>query len=553
MAQKNTPLESLGSLLQQKTNVNDELFCDLSDAGLPSPRRQRANKELKSRVEVAMGMSAKVDFPSAEDMVRFKEYCRNFAAFLLVTDVSEPMFRDVFLRLIDLLLVLAPSFKTELRGVRNSFKAERAYVSQLGFGWEDLKLPFIPDRFTNAFLTTEISVKPLPERETVVVEKEIIVEKEVVVEKEKVVYIPVEKEPEKDMNYFGKEGQTVEFKSSFVNSCNDKQQIWNICKAVCAFLNADGGVVYIGVDNSGHAIPASQNGHLTGIHEDIAYLKRAQRLPYGKNDTDSYCLHIKYAIVNKFREGNDVSKFSGDIIVSETDNNNVVKIEVRKSKYCVVYLEGIAYQRSGASSPEMDTIQIEQRTQDLMSVSKDVLYKIELSRAIKEKKQVVLYSYRSANGGSVSNRYVEPVHFVCDETSIVCFDTVKQATRQFKLSRIGDVKVLETPWSCEDQHEQVRIDVFGWTQTSQGFELCLDMDMPAMTSMMERHPNVTKDDFKKLGGGIWRMETTVYSLEPVVGFYLGLAEHIDIQESKDAVALKKRIREYLEEHVLNRI
>ena len=157
-----------------------------------------------------------------------------------------------------------------------------------------------------------------------------------------------------------------------------------------------------------------------------------------------------------------MSKFSSDIIVSETDNDNVVKIEVRPSRYCVVFLDGIAYQRAGASSPEMDATQIEQRTQDLMSISRAALYKTELQRAIREKKQVVLYSYRSTNSGTVSNRYIEPVHFVCSDESIICFDTVKEATRQFKLSRIGDVKVLDTPWAYEDRHEVAEIDVFGW-------------------------------------------------------------------------------------------
>lgn len=86
--------------------------------------------------------------------------------------------------------------------------------------------------------------------------------------------------------YFGREDLHTEFKTSLVYPAENgmkpdlKAQTAEILKVVCGFLNAEGGTLYIGVNNEGVA---------SGISED---------LPFFKNGSlDSYDLHVRNAIV----------------------------------------------------------------------------------------------------------------------------------------------------------------------------------------------------------------------------------------------------------------
>ena len=182
MAKQVHSLDSLAGLLDKKASVNEDLLLELSTPSISQKKAQAAKKELSNQVEMTLGLVKKIDFPTKKDLEMFKEYCRNFAAFLLVTEENNAKYREVFLKLVDLLIILAPSYKAEIRALRNEFKTEGAYVSRLGFKWDDLKRPFIADKFTNTFLMTEISRNEVSEKsEPEVVEK--IVEK--IVEKER--------------------------------------------------------------------------------------------------------------------------------------------------------------------------------------------------------------------------------------------------------------------------------------------------------------------------------------------------------------------------------
>lgn len=70
--------------------------------------------------------------------------------------------------------------------------------------------------------------------------------------------------------YYGDESQTVEFKSSLVYSTHGgsrpdaKEQLHEIMHIICGFMNARGGTLYIGVNDSGYE---------NGLEDDLAYRK----------------------------------------------------------------------------------------------------------------------------------------------------------------------------------------------------------------------------------------------------------------------------------------
>lgn len=538
----------LSTLLENANYADNELFARLSDPHTSSKVKERQLLEGKV-ASILLRMDEAYNVNSGYYGLNCDSCCRNLAAYLLAFSLGGRYFKQVFASIIDLLEFYAcPKYRKDLRTIRRKFNNEYSKVVSVGFDWKDLDDSFHKDKFCESFLRTEVVVEAKPK--VVYVEREVVkeVEKEVIKEVTKVVEVT----PLVDPYDFGVEDQHTEFKSSFFVSekISDELQRKNVCKAVCAFLNADGGKIYIGVNDSGQAFPKYIDGFAAGIEKEISYLSRRGGLPFGKNNVDSYCIAIKRAIESEFMNGNDTSKFMNGVIVEETiKNDNVVVIDVKPSRYAVVRLDGIAYQRSGAESRQMDETQVRQRKFEL---GKEIWFKDIIKQAIREKRQMMLYSYESNNSRTVCDRFVEPVNLVCGEEAVICFDIDKMATRQFKISRIGDVKLLTAEWQYEARHEVKSTDIFGWTAQDRHYKICLDLNLKAKTTLLEAHPSLDRNLFVKTGDNVWRIKTVVYSLEPVISFFLSMADCVDICESQDSGQLKSGIMAYVRNFVMTK-
>lgn len=133
--------------------------------------------------------------------------------------------------------------------------------------------------------------------------------------------------------YFGEENQTREFKTTTVYPAGNnmradvKAQTLELMKVICGFLNAEGGTLYLGVNNEGVA---------SGLDNDIEFFG-------GKDKLD---LHIRNNIVQKF--GNDANSRIR-IRASENNNKYVYALEIQPSQK-PIELDGIYYQRQGSST-----------------------------------------------------------------------------------------------------------------------------------------------------------------------------------------------------------
>ena len=553
--------EQLGNAMKDMTRVDATLFDILSDSSSQELARKRALTDLRSKVSsILRNLEAKDYLFGTEDKSVYNDYCRNLAAFVLAAPFDDIITR-VMLCLEMLLENMAPDYKTELRAVKKALKEDSAGIESLGYTWTDLKLPFFANVFAQRFVATTISVAAKPQ--IVVVEKEVIkevvVEKQVVVEKvvEKPVIIEKEVAPKEDPDFFGVEDHHTEFKSSFLETpqkANYTNQKFEICRKICAFLNADGGKVYIGVNpTTGKAYPVKEGNIFYGVARDMFWHLRNTTFCHAPiNDLETYRRYMKREIHRIFDACNEnVSLFINECIhIEPTKNENVVVINVMPSRYCVVYLNGIAYQRDGEECKEMDEDQILVRKQNLRSISKEVRFEEDLTKAIKGKKQVVLYGYYSANSNSIGDRHVEPYEFVRNHEAILCYDLDKRAIRQFKLSRISSIRVTKDSWKNEDKHVAAKTDIFDWTYMGSEYHICLDMTLKAMSFFCEMFANVNRDQFEPIGDGFWRIDTKVYSLEPIRGFILFMANEVIIQETEDTALLRKQIRDYVMEYVM---
>ena len=155
-----------------------------------------------------------------------------------------------------------------------------------------------------------------------------------------------------------------------------------------------------------------------------------------------------------------------------------------------------------------------------------------LVEAIKDRKKVILKNYESGNSHKVSDRLVEPFEFTTNMIDVWCYDLEKKENKVFKISRIGEVHVLEEEWSEEETHRKSITDCFrmsGFEQTP----VKLEMGIMAKNLLLEEYPLAEKDLKKE--GDRWILETMVSDMAGVGRFVIGLAHDIKVIDSPELV------------------
>ena len=166
-----------------------------------------------------------------------------------------------------------------------------------------------------------------------------------------------------------------------------------------------------------------------------------------------------------------------------------------------------------------------------------------LGEAIKDRKKVILKNYESGNSHKVSDRLVEPFEFTTNMIDVWCYDLEKKENKVFKISRIGEVRVLEEEWSEEEAHRKSITDCFrmsGFEQTP----VKLEMGIMAKNLLLEEYPLAEKDLKKE--GDRWILETMVSDMAGVGRFVIGLARDIKVIDSPELV---EYIRLFVTKHL----
>ncbi|MBL7847791.1 MAG: WYL domain-containing transcriptional regulator [Cyclobacteriaceae bacterium] len=162
-----------------------------------------------------------------------------------------------------------------------------------------------------------------------------------------------------------------------------------------------------------------------------------------------------------------------------------------------------------------------------------------LSGAIKNKKQVILSSYHSANSSDVRDRLIEPIAFGDDYQTVLALDVKDKSCKQFKLERIGEVVVRTENFQFEKYHEKNTTDIFGMTGSTATM-ITLKLKMRAYLLLREEFP-LAIPYLEKLETGEYQFYGPVKSFEGVGRFVMGLADAIEIVapgEFKDFVREK---------------
>jgi proteasome accessory factor C len=149
----------------------------------------------------------------------------------------------------------------------------------------------------------------------------------------------------------------------------------------------------------------------------------------------------------------------------------------------------------------------------------------ELAVAIKNKHQVILKNYHSANSNEIRDRLVEPIHFGDNYHSVMALDTQDKVCKQFKMDRIGEVTHLQKEYQFQDLHKNTNTDIFGFTGDG-NIWITLRLSMRAYLLLREEFPlaipYLEKQDDHYIFNG------PVANFEGIGRFTMGLIDELTI-------------------------
>lgn len=149
----------------------------------------------------------------------------------------------------------------------------------------------------------------------------------------------------------------------------------------------------------------------------------------------------------------------------------------------------------------------------------------QLAEAIRNKQQVVLKNYHSANSNEVRDRLIEPIHFGDNYGAVMALDVQDKTCKQFKIDRIGEVVETGNAIEHEPLHKTTSTDIFQFTGDSREW-ITLKLSMRAFLLLREEYPMsipyVEKKEDHYLFHG------PVASYEGVGRFVLGLVDEVTV-------------------------
>ncbi len=364
------------------------------------------------------------------------------------------------------------------------------------------------------------------------------------------------------------EGNEVEFKSSYVMRNDgrgpdlDYQGRGQVFEAVCGFLNANGGVLFLGVNDSGD--PVTMEGR--GLAGDMAWLTanydtvkaRGLRLlghPVPKADSiDHFVLFLQQEKKVYFKD-----TLQDNITIEPTEDQDAIRITVKPAEYEIAYLykdrtwaEGTAYVRDGNQTLPMTEDGKRRRLMSLKRVDRDIEHLVRLQEAIDKKHKVILRGYASGNSGEVRDRLVVPINLFYDDEKVWCFDLEDRQFKQFNLARIGNVDTDVPDPEYNHDFRPCQADVFSWVDKDRNYPIRLRMEVMAYNYLVEHFAgarHLPDTELYQEDDTHWILDTVVHGLGPLRWFYVMLADKIEILDSAAADALKEEVRRFVEKHL----
>lgn len=164
----------------------------------------------------------------------------------------------------------------------------------------------------------------------------------------------------------------------------------------------------------------------------------------------------------------------------------------------------------------------------------------ELHKAIKFKRMVVLHRYNSPHSKTEKDRLVEPFMLMNNNNEVRCYEPLSRMNKTFKVSRMGDVEVLDDEWGNEERHRMMYTDIFMFSDEVQ-HEVEMTLGPLSFNILKEEYPSATKY-IRALPDRRWLLRLPVCSYAGIGRFVLGLYDDIEVKGDEG-------FKEYLREKV----
>jgi len=339
-------------------------------------------------------------------------------------------------------------------------------------------------------------------------------------------------------HWYGKESKSVELKASFyfkpahTSKNYPAQQQMAIAQGVCAFMNTHhGGTLYLGVHD---------NGFVIGLDEDF-------RMAGEKANMDAYMDRVRNDLRRLLKP-----ELTPYFTLEPEQDDRVLAIKVSPYPYGIAYTsEGRAFYRNDNGKNEMtDQEELRELINSRLCVDKHFAdCYLSLQKARFERKQAVLKGYRSGNNPPC-DRLVEPFEYTPDHSCMWCYEIERNGQptgeiKQFRISRIQNVRILDKEWMHSSLHKAPAIDIFRMSGYD-NLHVKLLLSQRAYNLLTEEYPaSMEGDQLKKEVGNAdfpWLLSTEIHAKEGICRFVSGLMNDVKII---DGEPLKEYLRSYL--------
>ena len=150
----------------------------------------------------------------------------------------------------------------------------------------------------------------------------------------------------------------------------------------------------------------------------------------------------------------------------------------------------------------------------------------QLAQAIKDKKQLVLCSYHSANSSEITDRLVEPIGFGDNYQTVIALDTKDRQTKQFKVDRIGEITESGKSFQYAELHQKTTTDIFGMTGGKSTW-ITLNLRMRSYLLLREEHP-LSLPYIEKREEGFYQFHGPVSNFDGIGRYVLGLIDEVEV-------------------------
>lgn len=170
------------------------------------------------------------------------------------------------------------------------------------------------------------------------------------------------------------------------------------------------------------------------------------------------------------------------------------------------------------------------------------LNKIKLiGEAIEKKQPITIKNYRSSHSKTISDRIVEPFEFLEDYAGIWCYDIADNRNKQFRISRMGSVKLINRKWKFEQEHNVPFVDAFRMSSQKAICNVKIELSLKAYNLICEEFPLTNK--YIKQKGNQYIMDIPVADFHGIGRFILGLPGETNVLKPEEfKIFIKNKIR-----------